>query len=248
MAEQPELPLEFPKSQGTSRFDAPVPELAEGAKKWAERLGKTHNTAQFENIRADDSYRALYPEVRRSIGQPLTHRMERSYRALRKEIPKQYNYLTSPVEQGGLGISVEVTHENPYNHPREMAEDVKTNRRLKVLSTESTGGHALLSNEENDMFRAVHDAFGHLATARDFTRHGEEAAYSSHAAMFSKKALPALVSETRAQNTYLIHAGDFPPNAPINVPEWATTVGKMPPEPKKKKQKEKKPKQLKMKF
>lgn len=246
MDTQPELPLEFPKSQGTSRYDAPVSDLAEGAKRWAEKLGRTHSTEQFENIRADDSYRALYPEVRKSIGQPMTKRMQSSYESLRREIPKQYKYLTSPVEHGGLGISVEVTHENPYEHPSQMAEDVRKNKRLKVLSTESTGGHGLFSNEENDMFRAIHDAFGHLATARDFTRHGEEAAYSSHASMFSKKALPALVSETRAQNTYLIHAGDFPPNAPINVPDWATKVGNMPPEPKKKKPK--KAKQLKLKF
>jgi len=50
--------------------------------------------------------------------------------------------------------------------------------------------------------------------------------------MFSKKALPALVSETRAQNSYVLNAGDFPPNAPINVPEWSTDVKNMPPEPK----------------
>jgi hypothetical protein len=246
MEKQPELPLEFPKSQGTSRYDAPVPELAEGAKRWAEKLGRTHNTAQFENVRAGDSHSALFPAVRRAIGQPMTKRMQKSYESLRREVPKQYKYLTSPVEKGGLGISVEVTHENPYNHPSEMAEDIKTNRRLKVLSTESTGGHSLFSNEENDMFRAVHDAFGHLATARDFSKHGEEAAYSSHAQMFSKKARPALVSETRAQNAYVTNAGDFPPNAPINVPDWATEVGRMPPEPKKKKAK--KTKQPKLKF
>jgi hypothetical protein len=234
MEKQPELPLEFPESQGTSRYGAPVPELAEGAKNWAAKFGRIHNTDQFANIRAGESHSALYPVVRRAIGEPMTPKMQESYSALRAELPEQYKYLTSPREQGGMGISVEVTNENPYEHPREMAEDVQKNRRLRVLSTESTGGHSVFSNEENDMFRAVHDAFGHLSIARDFSKHGEEAAYSSHAQMFSKKALPALVSETRAQNAYVENAGDFPPNAPINVPDWATEVGKMPPEPKQK--------------
>jgi len=245
MAQQPELPLEYPASQGTSRFGAPVPELAEGASRYAARLGRVYNSDQFENIRAGESHSALYPVVRQSIGQPMTRRMKSSYNALRKELPEHYNYLTSPKEKGGLGVSVEFTQEDPYKHPNEMAEDVRTNNRLKVLSTESTGSHALFSNEENNMFRAVHDAFGHLSTARDFSKHGEEAAYASHAQMFSKKALPALVSETRAQNSYILNAGGFPPNAPMNIPDWATKVGGMPPEPKAPKQK--KPKQLKLK-
>lgn len=235
MADQPELPLEFPESKGTSRYGEPVTEIAEGAKAYAARKGRKHHFEDFANTQATDSHSALYPAVRASFGEPLTARMQQSYAALRKEIPKQYEYLTSPKEKGGLGISVEVTHENPYSHPREMHEDIKTNRRIRVLSTESTGAHALFSNEENDQFRAIHDVFGHLSIGRDFSKHGEEAAYSSHAQMFSKKALPALVSETRAQNSYYLNAGDFPPNAPVNVPQWATNVRNMPPTPKGKK-------------
>ena len=245
MSKQPELPLEFPESQGTSRYGAPVPELSEAASKFATKFGRVYNANQFENIRAGESHNALYPVVRQSIGKPMSRRMQSSYSALRKELPEHYNYLTSPAEEGGLGISVEFTKDDPYKHPTEMADDVRNNRRLRVLSTESTGSHALFSNKENDMFRAVHDAFGHLATARDFSKHGEEAAYESHAQMFSKKALPALVSETRAQNAYVLNTGDFPPNAPIDVPNWATKVGGMPPAPKAPKQK--KPKQLKLK-
>lgn len=245
MSKQPELPLDYPASQGTSRYGAPVPEFVEAAGKFAKKYGRNYNPSQFENIKAGEGHNALYPVVRESIGKPMTKRMERSYSALRNEIPAHYNHLTSPVEQGGLGISVEFTKENPYSHPSEIAKDVTENRRLKVLSTESTGSHSLFSNEENDMFRAVHDAFGHLATARDFSKHGEEAAYASHAQMFSKKALPALASETRAQNSYVLNAGDFPPNAPVDIPNWATKVNGVP--PKKKAPKQKKPEQLKFK-
>lgn len=240
MAEQPELPLIYPEGVGkTQRFAAPVDELKTGAENWARRMGNTHNAEQFANIgRVGRGYNALYPVVRQQVEkeEPLTPEMQRSYEVLRSHVKQQYDYLTSPKEKGGLGYSVEVTKENPYETPHQLREDVAANRRLRVLSTESTGGHGIWSNEENDMFRAVHDAFGHLATGRNFAREGEEAAYASHASMFPKEALPALVSETRAQNAYLINAKEFPPNRPFNVPEWATSLEGAPEKPKKKKQ------------
>ncbi len=108
---------------------------------------------------------------------------------------------------------------------------------MRVLATEATGGHALWSNEQNDKFRAVHDFIGHLAIGRDFSRHGEEAAYESHAATLPKEAHRALASETRAQNSYMIYDPnkDFPPNTAINVPSWMTSTRNIP-KPKKRTQ------------
>ena len=86
-----------------------------------------------------------------------------------------------------------------------------------MLSTAATPpGHPYLSDEVNDRFRAVHDAFGHAAIGRGFDRNGEEAAYQSHAEMFTATALPALASETRGQNSALNYGGygtrgEFPP-------------------------------------
>jgi hypothetical protein len=76
-----------------------------------------------------------------------------------------------------------------------------------VLSTKTTGGHPFFSDDENDMFRAVHDVFGHAGTGRGFDRHGEEAAYQSHASMYSPLARMALATETRGQNAALITGG-----------------------------------------
>jgi hypothetical protein len=93
------------------------------------------------------------------------------------------------------------------------------------LSTEATGPHHIFSDQENDRFRAVHDVFGHAATGRGFSRHGEEAAFLSHRQMFSKRALPALASETRGQNSYLNYGpGGFPEQEtkPIGLPPFAS--------------------------
>lgn len=125
----------------------------------------------------------------------------RSYEAMRTEVETQYRYMT---EQ--LGVDVEMVNQNPYETPAEMVADVRDNNRLKVLATgvtEGDAGHPYFSNNENDMFRAVHDYFGHAAMGNTFSRHGEEAAWARHAQMFSDAARPAMTTETRGQNSFL---------------------------------------------
>jgi hypothetical protein len=145
-----------------------------------------------------------------------------AYDALRTEVGQQYDYLTNK-----LGVKVEAVDQDPYKNVKEMRDDVADNHHLAVLSTDSTGPHPYLSNEENDQFRAVHDAFGHAAIGRGFDRNGEEAAFQSHAQMFSPLATRALASETRGQNSELIygeHAGSFPPQKFALLPEADSLV------------------------
>lgn len=244
MRKQPVIPGMEQHMETNRRFADPVPTLSEGAAAWARRIGKTHNAEQFKGIGVGPGYHAIYPIVNQQISSPsqVDPELLKSYESLRGQVRDQFAYLTSPKEQGGLGINVEVTQENPYETPHQLREDVIKNNRLKVLSTESTGSHSFFTNEENDMFRAVHDAFGHLAIGRNFSREGEEAAYGSHSKMFTDDALPALVSETRAQNSYLINTGNFTPNVPFKVPNWATSLEGAPEEPKPKAKKPKQPK------
>lgn len=229
---QEQLGLEYGPGGDTLRYGAPQADAAAMASHFAQSHGRSHNPDQFANIRAGESHYTSAIAVRPEYAsrRPLTRSMRRSYRALTEHVNAQYEHMTKPQEQGGLGITVEVSKENPYDHARDISADVTNNRRLRVLSTEVTGGHALWSNEQNDKFRAVHDFIGHLAIGRDFSRHGEEAAYESHAATLPKEAHRALASETRAQNAYMINDPnkDFPPNAAINVPSWMTRVGQLP--------------------
>lgn len=148
---------------------------------------------------------------------------EAAYRLMRDETGRQFDVLTRPTSRGGLGVDVSVTSDDPYNTARlagvkQLIDDLN-NRRLRVLSTATTGGHPFFTNDQNDMFRAVHDAFGHGATGRGFNRHGEEAAYRSHARMFSPEARPALGAETRAQNAYVNLFGDFGPQKMVTLPQ-----------------------------
>jgi hypothetical protein len=111
-----------------------------------------------------------------------------------------------------LGIDVWVDDIDPYSGPcaaAEMMDDVRLNRRIRVLGTHVTGSHPVLSDDVNDAFRAVHDVFGHFVTGRGFDRHGEEAAYRAHVRMFSSPlARLAMTTETRGQNAALVYSRD----------------------------------------
>ena len=137
-----------------------------------------------------------------------------AYRAMREEVGRQFDFLTKPQSRGGMGVDVEATHEDPYGRNsvhdivREVRNDVSQGK-MKVLSTAATGGHPFFSNDENDMFRAVHDVFGHLGSGRGIDKHGEDAAYLKHSRMFSPAARPAMATETRGQNAALHRHGEF---------------------------------------
>lgn len=135
---------------------------------------------------------------------------EPAYNQLAKEVDAQYAYLTQT-----MGVKVDVMDHDPYTTVQQLRDDLEQNHHLGVLATEVTGSHPYLSDTQNDHFRAVHDAFGHAAIGRGFDRNGEEAAFQSHAQMFSSEATRALASETRGQNNAMIYGkypeGTFPP-------------------------------------
>jgi hypothetical protein len=128
---------------------------------------------------------------------PAFHRMG-------DEVNQQYDHLTNR-----MGIKVHPVDYDPYKNVHEMVSDLRDNKRIKVLKTASTGSHPFFSDDDNDKFRAVHDAFGHAATGRGFDAHGEEAAFAAHSKMFSPHARPAMTSETRGQNAFLHLNGEF---------------------------------------
>lgn len=153
----------------------------------------------------------------------IDERLIPAYEAMRRGTEQQFDILTRPVKRGGMGVDVSVTDADPYDVTTgkgiiQMLDDLN-NRRIAVLSTRATGGHPILSDAENDAFRAVHDVFGHAATGRGFNRHGEEAAFRAHASMYPMEARPALVSELRAQNAYLNKFGEFGPQKMFMAPQ-----------------------------
>jgi hypothetical protein len=221
---QQELDLGLPIN---SRQFEPAKTALEGASRYTH--GR-HSIEGLENTHVD-RFRAYKTQAAYQVGQkqPESPNIRKSYNSFRNDVNKQYDFMTKPKEAGGMGMKHEIVNEDPYDpHGPQgvssMAKDVEAGR-IKTLATAVTGNHNFLSPEENDRFRAVHDVFGHAATGRGFDAHGEEAAFLSHRQMFSKKALPALASETRGQNSYMNYGpGGFPKQDEklISLPPFAS--------------------------
>lgn len=170
---------------------------------------------------------AINPEYHRLVAEFYDQAADQSdnpevveaYRRFAEEVDEQFEWLTRPREEGGAGVQVEFTTEDPYGpNSRLMMEDVLENGRLKVFATpEDEHFHPLLTAEQNNKFRAVHDYFGHFLDDNTFAGHGEESATRAHMLMFSDQAQGAMLTETRGQNSWFnfgphsdLPAGDRP--------------------------------------
>lgn len=117
------------------------------------------------------------------------------------------------------GYKIVPTTKDPYKNSKEMFEDIRENRQVKFFLTDTREfpeGHPLVDKVTddwnkyiphdlviNDIFRAVHDFFGHAEHGFSFDAHGEENAWLSHSTMFSDDARRALTTETRGQNSWV---------------------------------------------
>jgi hypothetical protein len=194
----------------------PVAFLEAGRKRWIAEHHLPGETVDFQKVTAD-------PDLAKKVSAHYNalpsydKKAEPAYRALADEIDKQYEFLTKK-----LGVKVTVTDKDPYHNVDELIADLN-NHKMSVLSTKSTGGHPIFTNEQNDRFRAVHDAFAHAGTGRGFDRNGEEAAFQAHYGMMhTDLARQALATETRGQNSVLITTGKFPEQKVAVLPhrEW----------------------------
>lgn len=226
----------FDPSTVNARQFSPVDAARRGAAaltggKWSdEGLGDK----QVDPVRGHATYLAYRDKLKGPASESETPTLRASYDVMAKHVESQYDHLTRPVEQGGMGVQHTVTAEDPYPSGGHMAEDLGRGQ-LKTFAADSTGTHEYFSQDQTDKFRAVHDVFGHAATGRSFSRHGEEAAYLSHRQMFPPEAHEALTSELRGQNAYLNYGpGGFASQDGklIGLPDWAAKDGPVPAAPK----------------
>jgi hypothetical protein len=199
---------------------------------------------------------AAYDEMKDNASDPLT---KSSYDAMIKETMAQYHAAKN------AGFKAEFwnpeTDEDPYKaSPRLATEDVRNNHHMWVYPTRSGYGsdgpitakelaeNPLLQDSGetwngqpvtvNDIFRAVHDYYGHAKEGVGFRGDGEENAWRSHASMYSPLARMAMTSETRGQNSWLNYGvhGDknrnartedtiFAPQKIGILPHWAHHEG-----------------------
>lgn len=158
---------------------------------------------------------------------PNDPKVKAAYQALADETLAQYNAI---VEHGGLKVTPVNGADYPYHgNPRAVVKDVADNNHMAFFKTDEGFGsspvelaeHPFLKSSGvkvgdhdmlyNDLFRVVHDYFGHVKNGNGFRGAGEDNAWRAHAAMYSPEARRAMTTETRGQNSWLNYGphGDF---------------------------------------
>ena len=152
---------------------------------------------------------------------PESPKTKAAYEALKTETKAQWD----AAEKAGYKFEPWTKPGQPYANSAEMAADVRDNKHLYYFpGGDIPKDHPLADVDPktgetyNNIFRAVHDLFGHAKNDYEFGPRGEENAFLAHSRMYSDKAVPALLSETKGQNSWVNfgpHLRDENGNVPV---------------------------------
>jgi hypothetical protein len=259
-------PLEGAPS--VSGFHGPIAAVVAAARGYAERIGLPFGRQSFyapvdaeRGRRIADAFEAM-PHA------PNDPAVADAYADMIRQTRAQYDALVD----AGFQFWFFDTATDPYGgNSWNAMRDLRDNQRMGVFSTEAGYGqdasaldkadNPLLADTglvwpdgspdgpprrvlANDLFRAVHDAFGHGLEGAGFRARGEENAWQAHSRLYTGAGLAAMTSETRGQNSWL----NFGPYAEKNrtaaledtvfadqkiglLPGWAWTEGRVPDTP-----------------
>jgi len=183
---------------------------AEVAASYAPGIDPTPSTLVPDPVKsraAGEAYAALRHD-------PTHPAVASAYDALKREVKAQWHHMTKHVK---------VTFgPEPYPSSDHMRADVaRGHLRTNPTGKEMDPTHPLAEVDPdtglmyNDMFRAVHDYFGHAVHPHSFGARGEIRAWEEHAKMFSPEARRALTTETHGQNSWV----NFGPHSHLPVTE-----------------------------
>lgn len=213
MPSDPAAPVAAEPQRG--RFANPaVREVADQYLKEAGLERAPHGAAIPVNV---DLAKRIADFYEQALNEPSRPDVKAAYDALADQTMAQYRAM----EKAGIRIEPWLEAGQPYTDSADMMRDVRDNKRIYFFLTESGFGtnapaspdNAMLraSGVEisgkkllvNDIFRAVHDYFGHSMNGYEFGPKGEFNAYLEHSRMFTPEAKPALAAETLAQNSWV---------------------------------------------
>lgn len=204
----------------------PDPRIVEVAEKYARDNGITlRRQAEYVKVDPERATRiaAAYEAMPHD---PQNPKVKEAFENLIQQTRAQYDALVD----AGYEFTFFDSNSDPYQgNPWSAMRDLRANKRMAVYGTydgygtegitakaaddnpmlADTGlqwkdqGGQLRPVAANDLFRAVHDAFGHGLEGAGFRADGEENAWQAHARLFTGSAVAAITSETRGQNSWL---------------------------------------------
>jgi hypothetical protein len=168
----------------------------------------------------DKSFRIgmAYEEMKH---EPFNPKVREAYTQFAKETLEQFDHIV----EAGYRPEMHISEREPYGSSREAIASIKDKKTLKVLSTDLNFGERKVTEADikenpllamtkykdingvpmrvNDIFRFVHDFFGHSERGNSFGPLGEENAWDVHARMYSPLARKAMTAGTRGQNSWV---------------------------------------------
>jgi hypothetical protein len=249
-------------AHGSVQGSGPDPEVVRVAEQFARDNGiPLRRQAEYVQVDPERAARiaAAYEAMPHAPQDPA---VREAYQNLIRQTRAQYDALVS----AGYQFTFFDSSSDPYSgNPWNAMRDLRANKRMAVYGTydgygtegvtqgavddnpmlEETGLRWPDQKGEmrpvlaNDLFRAVHDAFGHGMEGAGFRAQGEENAWQAHARLFTGSAVAAITSETRGQNSWLNYGpyGEQNKNAKVEdtvfadqktglMPEWTWTEGR----------------------
>ncbi len=182
---------------------APVDFIASGADKYRSDHGLPNPQVDVSSVKAPlESSEAVAKAFDLTPDQSKDPVVQTAFDDFKRQNAEMFDFITKPVEQGGLGITVEVSHsKDPYPSAQAQADDLKDNHHFFIESGLGGQHQATMTTEEYDQFRAVHDIFGHAGIGGGFDRHGEYEAWLEHMSMYTPPGQYAMSSEYRGVNS-----------------------------------------------
>lgn len=195
----------------------PFAKAREAARRYALKHGIPHQPPT-EYAKVDPERAARIAEAFEAMEHnPKDPETRAAYEAMKRETLEQFKMI----QETGLQIDF-IKGEDPYGNPRNAIIDVVENNHLWVFPTDDGFGSGDLDVSDNpllefapgvkingkkarynDVFRIVHDYYGHIMEGVGFRADGEENAWRIHSAMYSPLARRAMTTETRGQNSWV---------------------------------------------
>jgi hypothetical protein len=210
-----------PVAPGKRLFNDPNPEAAIVEQQFKKEKGIV--TPEPAKITAIDENRSktIADAYEQMVDSPNDPQVQAAYKALADETMDQFDAIS----KSGVKVEVWTGEGEPYKNSGEMIADVRDNKHMYIFSTEAGFGDTKITDEQrqqnamlrdsgfkdvngrpllvNDVFRFVHDYFGHTRLGNSFGAIGEENAWNVHARMYSPLARRAMTTETRGQNSWV---------------------------------------------
>jgi len=206
---------------GKRLFNNPNPETTEISKKYKKE--RNNETPEGEPITSIDTENSrdiadVYESLEDSPNDPM---VQEAYSLMADETAAQHQDIIN----AGYEVEIWNGEGEPYANAQEMIDDVRDNKHMWIFSTEAGFGDTAITEEQrqqnkllqdsgfkdkngntllyNDLFRFVHDFFGHTERGNGFGPVGEENAWDVHSRMYTPLARRAMTTETRGQNSWV---------------------------------------------